>query len=242
MIRWFFRLIYRLIALAVLVFVGTAVWIVFDGLNDHGDKADAAVVPGNAILRDGMPAPILRGRLDRAIELYQKGDFPLIIVSGATKLGGYDEPAAMSNYLVEHQVPVTAVVQDKGGVDTFATGADVARIMHTHRLHSVMVVTDYYHITRMKLALEHAGVKDIDQTHSGVVTADDALRLTREVVALYYYIGKFYFIPAADKASAEAEVDAEQLKEQAQIESEKIKQSADHAKDKIHDDMQTKRK
>src|ERR1700734_4564602 len=109
MIRGLFWLFYRLIALGVLVVVVTAVWMVADGLNDQGSHADVAVVLGNAIQKNGVPAPILRARLAKAIDLFQKGEYPLIIVSGATRLGG-DEPAAMCNYLVEHQVPIAAIV------------------------------------------------------------------------------------------------------------------------------------
>jgi vancomycin permeability regulator SanA len=240
MIRGLFSLLFRLITLVVVVLVVTAVWIVYDGLNDHGTHADAAVVPGNSIRRDGVPGQILRARLDRAIELYQQGEFPLIIVSGATRLGGYNEPASMSNYLVEHQVPISAVIQDSVGAHTSNTGVDVARIMRERGLHSVMVVTDYYHVTRTKLALEHSGVKEIEQAHCGVVKVDDAPRLAREVLAFYYYLGKFYFIPATEKASEEAKVDAEKLKEQAQIESERLKEQADQAKDGLHSEMQSK--
>jgi vancomycin permeability regulator SanA len=242
MIRGLFRLIFRLITLALLVLIGTAIWIVYDGLDDQGTHADVAVVPGNGIKRDGTPGPILRDRLDRAIELYDKGEFPLIIVSGATKLGGYDEPAAMSNYLVEHQVPATAVIQDKVGIHTSETGDDVARIMHARGLHSVMVVTNYYHVTRTKLALRHAGIHDIEQAHVGVVRKDDAPMLAREVLALYYYLGRFYLVPATEQAKTEAWVDSQKMKEEAQVDGEKIKDQAEETRDKIHDDLESKRK
>jgi vancomycin permeability regulator SanA len=225
MIRRLFWLLYRLVALAVLVVVGTAIWIVADGLNDNGTHADVAVVLGNAIQKNGVPAPILRGRGGRALERYQKGEFPLIIVSGATRLGG-DEPAAMFNYLVEHQVPHDAILQDRGGANTDDTSEDVERIAKERDLHSVMIITDYYHITRTKLALRHAGVTDIEQAHSGVVKTEDAPRLAREILALYFYIGKFYLIPWAHQAQSQAQVDGEKLKEQAQIEAEKLKESA----------------
>jgi vancomycin permeability regulator SanA len=238
MIRGLFWLLYRLIALAVLVFVGTAVWIVADGLNDSGTSADVAVVLGNSIQKNGVPAPILRARLDRAIELYQKGEFPLIIVSGATRLGG-DEPAAMCNYLVEHQVRIGAIVQDRGGANTDDTSEDVERIARERNLRSVMIITDYYHITRTKLALRHAGVRDIEQAHSGVVKTEDAPRLAREILALYFYLGKFYLIPWAHQAGQEAQVNGEKLKEQAQIEAEKLKEDADKAKSNVQQQLQS---
>ena len=231
MIRGLFSLLFRLVFLAILVVLLTAVWIVYDGLNDRGDHADCAVVLGTGVLRDGSPGPVLRARLDRAVELYDKGEFPLVIVSGATKLGGYDEPAAMSNYLIEHQVPSTAVVQDKGGANTDDSGYDVARITKQRGLHSVMVVSNYYHITRAKLALYHAGVTDIEQAHVGVVTKDDIPMVAREVVALYYYIGRFYLTPAAEKA-----------KEQAAVESQKIEESAQKMRDKANQELENMHK
>jgi vancomycin permeability regulator SanA len=230
MIRGLFRLIFRLIPLAVLVSVGEAVWIVYDGLNDQGDHADAAVVPGTAV-RHGMPGPILRSRLDRAIELYRAGKFPLIIVSGATEVGGYDEASAMSNYLIEKQVPVTAIIQDKVGAHTSDTGRDVAAIMKARNLHSVMIVSQYYHITRMKLALKYAGIKDVEQAHVGVVQKEDAFMLAREVLALDDYLFKFYLLPAADKA-----------KEEAQVEGEKVKVEAEKAKDQVQKKIDSNQK
>jgi vancomycin permeability regulator SanA len=242
MIRGLFGLIFRLIILALLILLGTVIWIVYDGLNDHGEHADAAVVPGNAVRRDGMPGPILRERLDRAIELYRQGKFPLIIVSGATKLGGYNEPAVMANYLVEHTVPRTAVIEDRGGATTSDTGFDVARIMRERKLDSVMIVTNYFHITRTKLALQMAGVRNIEQMHVGVVKKDDGFMLAREVVALYYYLGRFYLVPAAEKAREEAQADGQKIKQEAQVDGEKAQDEADKLKQKANDDLDSLRK
>jgi vancomycin permeability regulator SanA len=242
MIRGFFRLIFRLISLVLLILIATVIWVVADGLNDHGDKADVGVVPGNAVRRDGMPGPILRARLDHAIELYQKGDFPLIIVSGATKTGGYNEPAVMANYLVEHQVPRPALIEDTTGANTDDTGIDVARLMRARHLTSAMIVTNYYHITRMKLALQHAGIHNIEQSHVGVVTKDDAFMLGREVIALYYYLGRFYLFPAAEKAQEEAKADSEKIKQEAQVDSEKAQEEADKVKEKANQDLDSLRK
>jgi vancomycin permeability regulator SanA len=242
MIRGFFQLIFRLILLAVLVVAVTVVWIVYDGLNDHGDHADVAVVPGNAVLQNGLPAGVLRSRLDRTIELYRAGKFPLIIVSGATKLGGYDEPAVMSNYLVQHEVPRGSIIEDKMGLNTSDTGKDVAKIMRARHLGSAMIVTNYYHITRTKLALQHAGIHDVEQAHVGVVTKDDAFMVAREVVALYYYLGRFYLIPAAEKAKDEAQVDAGKIQQEAREDTQKAKDEAAKAKEKANQEIDSLRK
>jgi vancomycin permeability regulator SanA len=242
MIRGLFQLIFRLVFLAFLVVVCTVIWIVYDGLNDHGDHADVAVVPGNAVRKDGLPGGVLRGRLDRTVELYRAGKFPLIIVSGATKLGGYDEPAVMANYLVEHEVPRGAIIEDKLGATTDDTGRNAAGIMHARHLQTAMIVTNYYHITRAKLALQHAGIHNVEQEHVGVVSKDDATMLAREVVALYYYLGRYYLIPAAEKAKTEAQVDAKKIQQEAKEDGQKAKDEAEKAKEKANQDLDSLRK
>jgi vancomycin permeability regulator SanA len=242
MIRGFFSLLSRLVSLVVFILLATVVWIVADGLNDRGDHADVGVVPGNAVRRDGLPGTILRNRLDRAIELYQAGKFPLIIVSGATKTGGYNEPAVMTNYLVEHQVPRPAVIEDTTGANTDDTGIGVARLMKARHLDSAMIVTNYYHVTRLKLSLQHAGIHNIAQAHVGVLSKDDAFMVGREVIALYYYLGRFYLLPAAEKAQAEAKTDGQKIKEAAQVEAERAKQQADKVKEKANEDLNSLRR
>ena len=238
----FFTFIFRLVALAALVFIGTAVWVVFDGLSDKGNHADVGVVPGTAVLRTGLPGPILRARLDRAIELYRAGKFPIVIVSGATKLGGYDEPTVMTNYLVEHDVPRTSILTDSLGANTDDTGVDVAKIMKEHHVTTAMIVTNYYHITRLKLALQHAGIHDVEQMHVGVVNKEDAFMLGREVVALFDYLARFYLIPAAEKAGQEAQVAGKEIQKDAQAGSAKAHDEAEKAKQKVNDGLDSLKK
>jgi vancomycin permeability regulator SanA len=214
MIRGLFRFILQLITLVIVVAVLTAVWIVYDGINDQGDTADCAVVLGTAVKANGMPAPVLQARLDRAIQLYQAHKVPLIIVSGADHVGGNNEATAMATYLETQGVPASAVIQDHGGINTDGTAHDTAKIMRARNLHSVMVVTSYYHIARTKMALRREGVSNISQAHSGVVRKEDAFNIAREVIDIYYHLFKYYLAPATAQAAAEAQVEATKLKEQ----------------------------
>jgi vancomycin permeability regulator SanA len=211
MVRGFFRFLTQLITLVIVVAVLTAVWIVYDGVNDQGDSADCAVVLGTAVKTDGQPSPVLQARLDRAIQVYQTGKVPLIIVSGADHVEGNNEASAMAAYLEAHGVPASAVIQDHLGVNTDATAHDTAKIMIERRLKSVMVVTSYYHIARTKMALRREGVSEIRQAHSGVVRKEDAFSIAREVIDIYYHLYKYYLGPATMKAAAVAQVEAGKL-------------------------------
>lgn len=227
MIRGFFRLVFQIVVLAILIFVGTGVWLVYDGLNDQGDRADCAVVLGHAVKAGGQPGPILRERLDRAVQLWRDNKVPLIIVSGAAHVDSYDEATAMAHYLEMHQIPSANIVEDHGGLNTDGTALGVVTTMRQLHLRSVIIVSHYYHITRTRLALRHQGITNISTAHVGTVHKEDAFNVAREVVGIYYYLFKYYLKPTADKASVQAEAATEQLKAKLESAADKAKETAD---------------
>ncbi len=229
MIRGFFRLLSRLLTLAVLVFALTAVWIVYDGMNDSGEKADCAVVLGAGMQANDQPSPVLKERLDKAIEVYRANRVPIVIVSGADHVegDGYSEAPGMARYLMAHGIPSRAILEDRGGINTDATARDVAAEMRARRFHSVMIVTSYYHITRTKLAFRREGIRDLSQVHAGVVRKEDAFSIAREVVDLYYHLFKFYLAPAAQQAAVVAKDEAQKLGGQIKSETQKVEQNGE---------------
>jgi vancomycin permeability regulator SanA len=233
MIRGLFRLLSQLVALIILGFALTAVYIVYDGLNDKGDTADCAVVLGHAVKAGGQPGAILQERLDRAVKLYNVKKVPLIIVSGGLESGSVDESVAMASYLEAQGVPAGAVIKDPNGAHTSDTAHSVAKIMHERHLHSVMIVSHYYHITRTKVALEHEGIHEISQAHVGTVVKQDMFTIAREVGALWYYIFQEYVKPEATQATIQAADEAQKLKAQIQSDTGKAKDDVEkNAKDK----------
>ena len=195
MIRRIFSLIFKLIVAAIVVFLLTAVWIVFDGLNDSRTKADVALVTGHA---ESSRVDTSQPRLDRVMKLYHDGEFPFIIVSASP--GAPDQSTAMAGYLERRGIPANVILESRQGENTQDTARDVAGIMKSRRFQSVMIVADYYHITRTRLALNHEGITEIQKAHVGTLRKEDALKIGREVVALFAYVGKVYLLPAAEKA------------------------------------------
>jgi vancomycin permeability regulator SanA len=222
-----FKLILQLAVFALVVGGLTAAWMIYDGLTDSGDRADIGVVPGTTVGADGALGPTLQTRLDGAITLYNQGHFPLIFVSGATKPGGYDEAGGMAKYLLDHQVPAGAIVVDHHGDTTEATAKNVARYLKFKDLHSVMIVTHYYHMTRMKLALAQADITEISQSHVGSLQKEDAYNIAREVAAYYYYLGRYYLLPKAKDLEADAQEEAPKMQEEMQQDAAKAKQAVD---------------
>ena len=180
-IKWF-------VVAAVACYLLAAAAIVAVGLNDHIADADMIVVPGNTVAPDGTPSPRLRARLDEALLLYRAHRAPLVFVSGGVGKEGVDEAQAMARYLVLRGVPSSAIICDSQGVTTAATADNASRYMSARGLKSALVVTQYFHIARTRLALERRGIQVVGTAHARYAEMRDIYSTAREVIgfAAYY--------------------------------------------------------
>jgi uncharacterized SAM-binding protein YcdF (DUF218 family) len=126
---------------------------------DEAQPADAIIVLGAAEYR-GRPSPVLEARLNHALILYLKGMAPRVITTGGA--GGdpvFTEGSVGRAYLTKHGVPPEAVVVENEGETTAQSVAAVVEIMRRMNLRSAIVVSDGYHIFRVKKMLESSGLK-----------------------------------------------------------------------------------
>ena len=123
-----------IIALTItgLIFVSTACFIVIDGLWDNQAQSDEGVVLGSKIKADGTCSSRLAARLDKGIELYQKGLIRHLIVSGGGKKG-FSEAPVMKNYLLHRHVPDSAIIMDNKGFNTAKSAVNTQSIMSQHQ-------------------------------------------------------------------------------------------------------------
>lgn len=175
------------IAICFAGFLGAVSAIVARGLNDQVSHGDVIVVPGNTVASDGTPSPRLQARLDVALKLFQEHRAPLIFVSGGTGKEGFDEAVAMFNYLAKNGVPSNAIIRDGAGIDTAATARNAAEFMRANKLKSAIVATQYFHVARTKLALEHNGVEVAGTAHARYFETRDLYSIPREVVGYIVY-------------------------------------------------------
>ena len=162
--------------------------VVAKGMNDEIHKADVAVVLGNAVNRDGLPSHRLAARLDTAVKLYRDGMFEHVIVSGGIGLYGFDEAVVMKNYLVKQGVPQDKIIADSFGVNTAATARNTAAIASEHRWSSVLVISQYFHIPRSRLALSRAGLDRVYSAHAHYFELRDIYSTLREVIGYAAYL------------------------------------------------------
>ncbi len=177
---------------AVWFLVHTALTI-WDGLNDELRAADVAVILGNRVERDGTPSVVLRARLDKGLELYRRHLVQNIVVSGGVGSEGFDEAAVMCDYLVARGVLADRVIEDHGGDDTFLTAKNTRQLMQARHWNSVLIVSDYYHIPRARLALTRFGIPNVYAAHSEPgFTVWQIRSIVREFFAYYFYLIRDY--------------------------------------------------
>jgi uncharacterized SAM-binding protein YcdF (DUF218 family) len=126
---------------------------------DEARPADAIVVLGAAQYY-GRPSPVLRARLDHALSLYRQGLAPRIITTGGQgKDAVFTESEVAREYLSRQGVPAEFVTVETAGQSTAQSAAAVGEIMDRMELHSCVVVSDGYHIHRIKRMLEERGLE-----------------------------------------------------------------------------------
>jgi uncharacterized SAM-binding protein YcdF (DUF218 family) len=121
---------------------------------DEARPADIIVIMGAAEYR-GKPSPVLRARLDHALDLYRRKLAPRILTTGGA--GGdpvFTEGEVGRNYLVSQGVPSEAILLENEGESTHHSITAAAEIMRRMNLRSCILVSDGYHIFRAKKMLE----------------------------------------------------------------------------------------
>src|SRR6516162_1964519 len=125
---------------------------------DEARNADLILVLGAAEYR-GRPSPVLRARLDHALDLYNRGMAPRIMTTGGA--GGdpvFTEGGVGRSYLIGRGVPSEVIVVENESESTVESLAMAGEIMQRMGLHSVVVVSDGYHIYRVKKMLQNRGL------------------------------------------------------------------------------------
>lgn len=136
----------------------TGIRISSEGSRQELDRADAIVVFGAAEY-SGHPSPVLRARLDHALDLFNKGLAPVVITTGGAAADPtFSEGGVGRDYLMRHGIPEKNLIAETQASDTAQSAVRVAVIMRANGLHSCVAVSDAYHVFRIKRVLEHEGI------------------------------------------------------------------------------------
>jgi len=159
--RWWFRLLVLAVAAVVLFLMITAVQVVHTASLQEIRPADAIVVFGAAEY-SGHPSPVLRARLDHALDVFHRGVAPVVITTGGAAADPtFSEGGVGRDYLMHHGVPERSLIAETQGRDTAESAVRVGVIMRANGLHSCIAVSDAYHVFRIRKLLEREGIAPV---------------------------------------------------------------------------------
>ena len=196
MIRNLARLLLAALVLSLLL-AGWASYRIWDvGNHDDRPNADAIVVLG-AAQYNGRPSAILTARLEHAVELYQDGVAPWLIVTGGKADGDLTTEAASSRaYAIAHGVPAAAILSEDRGRTTLESVRGTAAILHDRGLQTAVFVSDRTHMLRVLRIARDEGITGFGSptaTSPSDSTFDDRLRATVHELGgltLYFITGE----------------------------------------------------
>lgn len=157
------RLVWNAIAVTFTVVVVALAYVSLQierqSTRDEAQPAEIVLVLGAAEYR-GKPSPVFKARLDHAFDLYGRRLAPRIMTMGGA--GGdpvFTEGEVGRSYLIGKGVPSEAIVVENESESTVESLAMAGEIMRRMGLSSAIVVSDGYHIYRVKKMLQFRGLK-----------------------------------------------------------------------------------
>ena len=149
--------------LTVVVVAAFALWIISAtavlvwSSRDEARPAQAIVVLGAAQYA-GKPSPVLRARLDHALELWNRHLASLLILTGGTGSGDTTSEAAVGRtYARKHGVPDSAILVETEGRTTSESMRAVAAMLEVRGLQSALLVSDPFHMLRLRILARRFG-------------------------------------------------------------------------------------
>jgi uncharacterized SAM-binding protein YcdF (DUF218 family) len=129
------------------------------GLRDEARPADAIIVLGAAQYQ-GKPSPVLRARLDHAIDLYRSRIAETLILTGGFGVGDTISEAEVGRrYAMRSGVPHGRIIVERAGISTEQSMRTVAQLMKGREMTSAVVVSDPFHMLRLRIVAGRFGIR-----------------------------------------------------------------------------------
>ena len=139
------------------IWLVSAVTVLFWSSRDEARPAQAIVVLGAAQYA-GKPSPVLRARLDHALDLWNHHLASLLILTGGTGSGDTTSEAAVGRtYAKKHGVPDSAILVENEGRTTSESMRAVAGMLEVRGLQSALLVSDPFHMLRLRILARRFG-------------------------------------------------------------------------------------
>ena len=192
-----FKSLFNLIEIGILLMILANIWVfavtngrTYTKISKIPPRETALILGTSPKMKSGLSNPYFTSRMDATALLYHHGKIKKIIVSGE-KSRGYDEPAAMKNYLVHQEgVPENIISEDPKGFKTQASIKNCIEVFHEK---DVIIVSQGFHNLRALFYARNNGMNALGFDAQDVLANNSYYRnQSREflarVVAVIYYI------------------------------------------------------
>ncbi|MBQ6495077.1 MAG: YdcF family protein [Bacilli bacterium] len=148
-------------------------------IDNNIPNVDCILVLG-AGLRNNNPSPMLKDRLDKSIELYDKKISNKLLMSGDHTKKNYDEVNIMKEYAIDKGVPSKDIFMDHAGISTYDSIYRAKNIFNAKR---IIIVTQKYHLYRALYIADKLGIEAYGVEAEHIIYSGNTYRELREVLA-----------------------------------------------------------
>ena len=148
-------------------------------IKDINKYYDFGLVLGCGVKKDGSPSLMLQDRLDKTIEIYDKGLIKNIIISGHHS-DDYSEVDVMEDYLINHGINKNVIIRDNRG---FSTSESIENFANKYRDKTAIIITQEYHLYRSLYLAQKFNLNAVGTPAKMVNYGGQIFRNLREILA-----------------------------------------------------------
>lgn len=162
------------------------------GTTDYRRNADAVLVLGARAYADGSASNALEDRILAACELVHEGRADTLILSGGPGDGAFHETDVMRRIALEQGVREDQLLIDREGLNSKASIVNTMALCEQHRFTSVLAVSHFYHLPRLKLEASRADLPlyTVPASQRGRVLKKLPYFMAREAAAWWWSYAK----------------------------------------------------
>jgi SanA protein len=138
------------------------------------------IVLGASVRANGNLSPILKDRVESALQLYTEGKVKRFLLSGDNDTKEYNEPEAMKEYLIDRGVPQDHIFLDYAGFDTYSS---MYRASAIFEVKEAVVVTQNFHLPRALYIARNLGLNYVGYVGDKHVYTHEGANKKRELLA-----------------------------------------------------------
>jgi uncharacterized SAM-binding protein YcdF (DUF218 family) len=154
----------RIAVAAAAVMVGLVAWAAIARAlapteNTTQERFDVLIVLGYPADADGNPTPVELERVTEAVDEYERGVAPRMIITGGAAHNKFAEADVMARVAEAQGIPAGAILEEPTALDTIQNACDSLKIMRSHGWESAEVISSASHLPRTGLILSRLPLK-----------------------------------------------------------------------------------